>query len=448
MNESRKTVYYIGVAVLLAVLAFIMAPKRITPDAFLEQGEPFFPEFTDPNEATTLEVISFDENTGKAVPFKVTFENGRWLIPSHHNYLADGKDRLAQTAAGVIDIKKDDIRSDNSADHEKCGVIDPLDETASLTGRGRRIKVKKGEQILADLIVGKQLEGRPNIRFVRLPNQKRVYTSKINLDISTKFEDWIETDLLKTMKHRISKVILKDYSINERTRSMDNRDILTLTVADEIWKANSMPSSKAVDTVKMQELLNTLDSLEIVGVRPKPKGLSANLKVSADNKQLQNSDIRSLQSKGFYLSRDRQLLSNEGELQFETTDGLIYTLRFGEVVYGQGLAVTAGTEDASGNQTAENRFLFITTEFNGKMFKEPKRPQNRSFLDKPDSLFTSTDIENKKVYDDHAKWEREVANAKNQSSILNAGFAEWYYVISSESFDKLHLKRADLLISN
>jgi len=142
----------------LVALVLISAPKKITPDAFLDQDEPFFPEFTDPNVARTLEVIGYDEGTGSAVPFKVPFSDRQWTIPSHHNYPADGKDRLAQTAAGVIEIKKDDFRSDNVADHEACGVIDPLDENAlSLGGRGQRVTIKgENDVILADLIIGNQ----------------------------------------------------------------------------------------------------------------------------------------------------------------------------------------------------------------------------------------------------------------------------------------------------
>ncbi|GAI41134.1 unnamed protein product, partial [marine sediment metagenome] len=204
MNENKKTVLFAGVAVVLVALALIFVPQRITPDAFLEQGEPFFPEFTDPNEAITLEVLDFDEATGAAHPFKVTFENGRWIIPSHHNYLADGKDRLARTAAGVIDIKKDDFRSDNVSDHEACGVIDPLDETAGLTGRGQRVTIKgSNQQVLADFIIGLPVENREGFRFVRVPEQKRVYAARMDIDISTEFKDWIEADLLKVDKNKI-----------------------------------------------------------------------------------------------------------------------------------------------------------------------------------------------------------------------------------------------------
>ncbi|GAB4118732.1 MAG: hypothetical protein Kow001_18430 [Acidobacteriota bacterium] len=137
MSETRKTIGFAVLAVVLAAVAILTTPRRAVPEEFADRGEPFFPGFTDPNLATTLEVIEFDEATASARPFKVTFKNGVWTIPSHHDYPADGKDRLAQTAAGLIGLTKDDFRSSNVADYPACGVIDPLDETAtSLRGRG------------------------------------------------------------------------------------------------------------------------------------------------------------------------------------------------------------------------------------------------------------------------------------------------------------------------
>ncbi|HEY7817446.1 MAG TPA: DUF4340 domain-containing protein, partial [Vicinamibacteria bacterium] len=225
-GDMKLTKTLAGAAVLLAVVAFATAPRNVTPSAFSDVGESFFPSFQDPNVATTLEVIEFDEGTAAAKPFKVTNQNGIWTIPSHHGYPADGKDRLAKTAAGVISIKKEDFRSDNVADHEALGVIDPLDETAtSLKGRGKRVTIKgANDEVLADLIVGKEIEGREGYHFVRVPDQKRVYAAKIDSDISTKFEDWIEEDLLQVDRDKIDRVVLQDYSIDERTLMVDMRD--------------------------------------------------------------------------------------------------------------------------------------------------------------------------------------------------------------------------------
>ncbi len=450
MNENKKTIIFAGVAIGLALLAFIFSPAKITPDAFLDQGEAFFPDFENPNDATSLEVIEYDENSGRPYAFKVVFANGKWSIPSHYDYPADGKDRLANTAAGVIDITKDDYRSNNVSDYESLGVLDPMDETGSLEGRGKRVTIKAEDgTTLADIIVGHEVEGRPNMRYVRLPDEKRVYATRMNIDISTRFEDWIKADLLETTKDDIGKVVINDYSINERNRSVDRRDNIQLIVRDSVWSANGMKSSQQIDTTVMGELLTTLDELTIVGIRPKPDGLSSTLKKVEGQADISQQDRRSLQGKGFFFTGDGQLMSNEGELQVLSSKGVLYTLRFGEVVHGSGLAVTAGTEEGA-DQTggsAQNRYLFVSTEFNESQFREPPKPPNTDFLQKADSLFTESDRNNKMVYDAHSQWQRAYDRGKKLSQNLNDRFAEWYYVISAESFDKLHRSRSELIVS-
>ena len=95
MGELTKTTVMVGVAALLVVVALGSAPSRAVPDAFFDVGETFFPEFTDPETATSLEVVEFDEDTAAAAIFQVANRNGLWTIPSHHEYPADGSERLA-----------------------------------------------------------------------------------------------------------------------------------------------------------------------------------------------------------------------------------------------------------------------------------------------------------------------------------------------------------------
>ena len=453
MSETRKTMTYAGAALLLLALAFLTAPRHITPDAFLDRGEAFFPEFTDPNVATTLEVIEFDEETASARPFKVTFNEGRWTIPSHHDYPADGKERLAKTAAGVIGIKKDDFRSNNVADHETFNVLDPLDQTVTtLKGRGKRVTIKgKSDQVLADLIIGNELEGRDNLRFVRLPDQKRVYVSRIDIDISTKFEDWIELALLEVNQRDIEQIALKDYSINERTGTINQRDVVILDRDQDSWKANRASSTQEVDSTKIDNLLRAIEELSIVGVRPKPEGLSQNLSRAEGGEGISQADVFSLQSKGYYFTRDGNLVSNEGELEIRSSQGVIYTLRFGEILYGTGDAVTTGTdssnedEDVKERGPGENRYLFITASFDPNRFPQPAQPSNTDFLNKSEDDWTDTDGKNKELKDKHDEWLRKVEEGRELSDQLNTRFADWYYVISSSSFDKVHLKRSDLV---
>jgi len=448
MTEMKKTVLFAGVAVLLVVVAYLTAPVSTTPDAFFDVGEEFFPDFVDPNDALSLEVIDYQEKSGSALPFKVEFKDGLWRIPSHYSYPADAKDRLAKTAAGVIGIKKDDFRTDNVVDHEACGVIDPLDETTlSLKGRGKRVTLKgKNDKVLAEFIIGHQVEEARGYRFVRVPGQKRVYAVKMDIDLSTKFSDWIETDLLLVDKEAITKLVLHDYSIDENTLALLQRDVLTLNRNDAAWAAEKMAADQEVDTVRMNDLLTALDELTIVDVRKKPAGLSQGLGKMTGNLTISQSDGLSLQSKGYYFSSNGQLLSNEGELNCETRDGVRYILRFGEVVSDSAVDTEgSGTGADEDGIPGENRYLFITTEFDVALFPEPDKASDLAFQYKDESDWTEVDQENKRLFAAHAAWQEQVDKGRKISSDLNGRFADWYYVISSASFDKLNLTRTDLV---
>ena len=266
MGELKKTAFFAVSAITLAVLALVITPRRATPDAFFDVGETFFPEFVDPATATTLEVVEFDEDTAAAATFRVTNRNGLWTIPSHHDYPADGKERLANTAAGVIAITKDGFRSDNVTDHESFGVIDPLDESVStLRGRGRRVTFKgTSEQVLADLIIGDRAPGPPGYNFVRVPDQNRVYAARTDINISTRFSDWIETNLLEVERDDVKRTVLNEYQIDERTGAVRRRgEFIVDWVEDYVWTANDVPAGMEVDYVQMNLLVGGIIGLEI-----------------------------------------------------------------------------------------------------------------------------------------------------------------------------------------
>src|SRR6185437_4879921 len=154
-------------------------------------------------------------------PFKVMFQNGRWVMPSYYNYPADAKDRLAKTAAGVIGLTKDTFRSDRVEDWEEMGVIAPDDEkSTSLKGRGKRVTLRDvSGKVLADFIIGNEVkrEGSENPhgtstvqRYVRVPGEKRTYGVNVKVDLSTKFADWIETNLLKLDTSKVRKIVFNN----------------------------------------------------------------------------------------------------------------------------------------------------------------------------------------------------------------------------------------------
>src|SRR5579864_2279849 len=127
MTEPMKTVAFLGVAAALGITAAVVQPESAAPAIFSDQGTAFYPKFTDPQAAKTIEVVDYDEATATATPLKVQFAKGHWTIVSHNDYPVEIGDRLAKTAASLMDLKRDIVRSESVQDYAQLGVIDPLD---------------------------------------------------------------------------------------------------------------------------------------------------------------------------------------------------------------------------------------------------------------------------------------------------------------------------------
>lgn len=414
MNESSRTATFVGVALVSVVLAWFLKPAvDITPDQLAKAnlGQLFFPDFKDPNEPTSIRVITFDEARAASRPFAVEFKNGLWSIPSHHNYPADGKDRLAKTATSALGIKREELRSISKSDQEDLGVVDPLDEDSSrLKGRGQRITLSKGETVLADFIIGKQVRDRPGYYFVRVPTEDSTYVAKVDINLSTKFADWVETDLLKLSRDALREIVLDNYSISSdagRPRVVKGEvSQLDRTGPTDPWKLEGLDEkTEELDKTKVDGLVGALDELKLVGVRPKPKGLRADL--TLDRKFIQNElDLQvlvgDLRARGFEIGPDRddpeqpRLYSRQGESNAATNDGVVYVLRFGEIFTGDEAEVeiggAAGAKDKNAKEDGEgekaddakslgkqsSRYLFVSTQFDEKLLGarpvEPERP--------------------------------------------------------------------------
>lgn len=476
MNEQKKTGVYVGVAtLLLAVAAFASRSSRSTPADFNDQGTPFFPSFTLPEQATVLEVSEFDPETGTALPFNVALEKGRWVIPSHDNYPADARDRLGRTAAGILGLRRDTIRSDRPEDHRSLDVLDPLDPKAtSPEGLGKRITLKDSAgAVLADLIVGKAVPGQTGQRFVRVPGLNRVYGVQLeNVDLSTRFSDWIETNLLGIDSQKIETIIFDNHKVDPARGELTLGDVLTVqrakpsdgpsSAAAPRWVMLDPPAGKEVNSQAVDTIGFTLADLRIVGVRPKPPGLTAELKADEGTQKLDGQAVRSLASKGFYVLQGR-LLSSEGTVSVTCSDGIHYVLRFGGVTFARGEALSSGSredDDATPapslgsedtpDSAVESRYLFVTASFDPEVIPKPV-PRTPGEL--PDDAFARTPAEREaedkaaqdKAKQEQADYDKKVEDGKNRAKELTNRFAAWYYVVPGDAFRKIALEPSRLL---
>jgi hypothetical protein len=248
MNDLQKTLAFVGVALVLTGAAYLTRPSRFETAAdFIDQGQEFFPEFdkspaTSALAATSLEVVDYDPASASIIPFKVDLsaaagQDGgkkRWVIPSHYNYPADAKERLARTAAGIFGLRKDTIRSDRPEDHEALGVVDPLDtKTTTLKGRGKRVTLRDASgKALADLIVGREVPGQAGQRYVRIPGKDRTYGVQINVDLSARFADWIEPNLLKLRADGVRRLVFDNHKVDPEAGRIIPGDVLTVARKD------------------------------------------------------------------------------------------------------------------------------------------------------------------------------------------------------------------------
>src|ERR1700722_20075173 len=156
LNETNRTLIYIGVAIVsVGAASLTHFATRPRPDAeYQGVGGEFYKDFTDPTAAQLLRVVAYDKDTASVKIFKVEYRDGKWRIPSHHEYPADGKDRLARTAASVIGTSKNALVTRVKSQQVKYDVVDPEDpDPTILSGRGQKITIAKNDgTVLAEYV--------------------------------------------------------------------------------------------------------------------------------------------------------------------------------------------------------------------------------------------------------------------------------------------------------
>jgi len=545
---GRTTVFVAAAAACLGITAaFDYASRPAAIEEFGRIGEEFYPEFTDPTLASGLEVHVFDKEEVLPRDFIVTrLPNGRWTIPSHHGYPADAEDQLGKTAASVIGIKRGAMVTRWPADHAQYGVVNPRQDSLKVDeveGVGKRLILKgEGDEVLVDYIIGDSAgTEQSNEYYVRSPDEDEVYIASLTIDLSTKFSDWIDTDMLHINQSDLVGLTINDYAFEETQRgiavSKTKTNVLKRDKSSDPWTLDDLnEETEEVDKDAMRDAANAIADMKIVGVREKQPGLTPDLKLDREAINSQG-DVERMQtdlmSKGFLLQPDEtpeslKLIAREGELFASTSDGLTYRMYFGRAFTGTqeeleiGLTADDSGEDGESDDKEEavepdqetdeagdaaegetdetrssqpGRYVFVRVDFNeanlGERPAEPVAPVEPEELKKAaaedESEKSETDDASdgdkakadddegetgetkeeddplakireeyesaKKKYDvDVLTWEsdvkefdKKIKDGQEKAEKLNRRFADWYYVIPGETFDKLRLSREDIV---
>jgi hypothetical protein len=550
MNESLKTIVFIVIAAAVALAAWLGSPSRRAPEDENVRNQQLYPEFTDPLKVARLEIVKYDEARGQPERFEVAQVAAtkgehkgkvRWSIPSHFDYPADAKDQMAAAGAALVGLKIIDKVSDDAGAQPDYGVVDPDPKSSKpgVTGVGQRVilKDKDGRELLA-LVIGKPVPDRTDQRYVRKVGGSEIYVVQVKTDkLSTKFEDWIEPNLLQINTMDLKDLFIRDYAIRMASQGMaiKNRGRLEIGYNDgePHWKilkdqkfvlvgAKDDPRGEWVDrkreadeepnAANLDKLKTALDDLKIVDVNRKPDGLSKDLKVSPDFIKSQET-VDSLQDKGFFAAPLEEngpieIFSNDGEIRVLLKGGVQYVLRFGQIT-GTGPASKGAKDkdakdkkkpgdkgkDGDGKSTGLNRYLFVMAEFNADAIPKPqfekmpepakakeaektpaeekkpeaakpdekkpadKKPEDKKADEKKPAADKKADAnadkkaeeaERARIEKDNKRkqeeYDRQIADGQKKVAELNARFADWYYVISDEEYQKIHLSRDQIVM--
>ena len=556
MSQMTKTLVFVGIAVVVAGLAFQTRTRSVGVDPPKEIGKALFETFEDPLAAKTMKIVRFDEGLASLKEIEIKEADGIWTLPSHSGYPADAENKIRDAATPFVDMKVIGVVSDLEGDHVMYGVVAPDPDKSAIgdQGVGTLVTIKDASgDTLVDLVIGKEYqEGQ---YYVRPKNISRVYIVQIDpTTLPVEFDDWINKDLLNVSAFDIDGMTIKDYSfdvvqtLRRPITQFDQRFELQVSDENGTWVLDQMLEADGDRLVEAtlgegeelnQERLNAmkdaLDNLEIVDVERKPTGLREDLKAD-EGFFSDQAGVDSLVEKGIYpveLDGAVELLSTDGEVLVDTKDGVQYVLRFGRVA-------GVDAEDAEGGL---NRYLLVSARVNEAQFPEPELEPLPTMLSieaetaTPDAVDPATEVdvevevtsepettesettepettepettgpettepettepettepeesaetevdenfgcqaedlveEDVEVEEEPAesedspeaklKAEQERVTKENQRKIderndkikaaqdkvqtLNYRFADWYYVISEEVYNKIHLGRADVV---
>lgn len=261
-----------------------------------------------------------------------------------------------------------------------------------------------------------------------------------------------------------------------------------------------LAENEELNNAKLDELKTALDDLKIEDVVRKPAGLGANLRVSAD--KFSDEGIEALAALGFLpvpAENDQvEIFASNGEAWVEMKDGVQYVLRFGNIQGAQ-----KGSEDGK-----LNRYLMVTARVSPSLVPPTAAPaaipaapptapdvtppagaqgggadpasEAKPTDEKPADVKPAAEApatsppattppattppaaeaapatpaapaapemtpEEKELQRKIDEYTVKRKKAEQAVAELNLRFADWFYVISEDTFKKIHLSRADII---
>ena len=384
MKENKKTITFLGAAIIAVGIATFTSPTKRDPSEKANlMGQALFESF-DARAVTGIEIVEVDEEDIQTKSIEVTQTEKGWFIrrPGKADYPANADNQLKDVSSMLFDLRIIDQAGEGAGEHAKFGVLNPSKAEATESGIGRLIHLKNSSgSNLASLIIGEEVDGLPSTYYVRKPDQNAVYRVEVSnaRDVSSKFVDWVEQDFLDLDKSKVKQVTLDNYDVNLAQGKINRtNNPFVLNIADSKWSlpGGNLKNNEELDKEILDALKDALDDLEIIDVERKPEILVKNLKQGKEffsNLRDANNQavVQALQQKGFYTiaAKDAsgqtvpKVVSNKGEVLVGMESGVEYVLRFGDIY--------RGSEDDE-NSSGDSRYIYAFARVNESLLAPPE----------------------------------------------------------------------------
>lgn len=337
------------------------------------------------NDVAQIEVLSSEK--------KVTIKRieNQWRVSEKHGYLADIT-LVKQTILGIANLELVEAKTKKTQNYGKLGVEDP-----SATGTTSKLVTLKDNQgkTLAAVIFGKQAPAaHKGSRYVRKAGDEQSWLAKGDFEIETDATTWLKTDLIDVKAKQIRSI----------TITQANGDKLTITKNKPDDKKHTVLSIPDGREIKSQGAINNiakvLEGLTMTDVQPLDS-------VTFDAKQTVHAE-------------------------FQTYDGLIIT-----------------TDCIK----QDDKFLIrLNVEFDPNL-GQPSTSENKTSAPSADSTQATksadveTSAEAKTLTEAAPSTEATVSTmqlVQEEASKLKAQHADWVYVVTNTTGEKLIKKMSDI----
>lgn len=425
-----------------------------------QTSKKLFENFDDQtNQVWAINIVEYDRETEGLKSFGLRRKGQKWVIPGKSNFVATGA-LIPMVKSCLSELMFVDEQSDNQQDHEKFGVLDPLDYNRATNRDSLGIKLTLEDvnrTVLASLIIGDQVRNEPFKYYARKPGQPKVYVVEFDPQIlSTKFSyafsvddpdtqqgkvfSWLDPNLVG-LRNSLNpeaplpvEIVIQNYRMNDQERVDRYRTTIYPTnpnleeaIAIELPKDNGWEKLSNISEedfkayfVQFGTAIQSINLLIPTDVRAKNDELA---KIMTSNPgQLDQSSFEEAIGLGFLLKKsgdEVEILGSNGAANIQTNTGLDITLVFG------GLAVTREAEPNS-----LNYYMMAYARLADSMKSEPEKPA-------PADGDTLSEAEEREYARQLETWKDQSKAAVTAVKEFNQKHGGWYYIIGENVLTRL-----------